>query len=220
MLAFVAVLMVGGLGLERAGILDWRAGVALAQGYAERWWLAPALALVTATLFAASLPGSVMVWVVGTLFPPQIAAPAFVAGGVAGAFVAYSVARVARNREGGATTDSRALRMLARRSDFATLLAVRLAPSLPHSAINLAAGILAVPRARFLVTTTLGLAIKGTIYVTAIRRASEVATLTEAISWRTLAPLVGLALLLMLGPPLLRRLRGCREPEANPVEPV
>lgn len=217
-LALVLLLMAGGLGLERAGILDGRAGVALAQEYAGRWWLAPVLSLVTAALFAASLPGSLMVWVVGALFPPQIAAPVFVAGGVAGAFAAYSVARAAGNRDGGAATDSRALRMLARRSDFATLLAVRVAPSLPHSAINLAAGILAVPRARFLVTTALGLAIKGTIYVTAIHRATDFATLTEAISWRTLAPLAGLAVLLMLGPLLLRRLRGQREPRTNPVQ--
>ncbi len=219
-LALVLVLMAGGLGLERAGILDGRAGVALAQEYAGRWWLAPALSLVTAALFAASLPGSLMVWVVGALFPPQIAAPVFVAGGVAGAFAAYSVARAAGNRDGGAATDSRALRMLAQRSDFATLLAVRVAPSLPHSAINLAAGILAVPRARFLLTTALGLTIKGTIYVTAIHRAADVATLTEAISWRTLAPLAALAVLLMLGPLLLRWLRGHREPREYPVEPA
>lgn len=210
-MALIALATVSGLGLERAGILDWRTGVALAQGHAASWWLAPALALVTAALFAASLPGSVMVWVAGIVFPPAVAAPIFVAGGVAGALGAYSLARAAGGSRDREADESRLLRLLARRSDFATLLAVRVAPSFPHSAINFAAGLLAVPRGRFLASTALGLAIKGTVYVTAIHQAATVATTQEAISWRTLAPLAGLTLLLLLGPPLLRRLRDRRE---------
>ena len=219
--------MLLGIGLERAGILDWRAGVALAQGYPGNWWLAPAVALVTAGLFSAGLPGSLMVFVAGILFPPTVAAPVFVAGGVAGALGAYSLARgVGRGRGWSAEhkePDGRLLRLLARRDDFATLLAVRVAPSFPHSAINLAAGLLAVPRARFLASSALGLAIKGTLYVTAIHQAAGAATMEGAVSWRTIAPLVGLALLLLLGPPLLRRLRERREksaPLAVPVEPA
>lgn len=218
-LALVALLALLGLGLERAGILDWHAGVALAQSHAGSWWLAPALALLTALLYAVSLPGSLMVWVVGVLFPPLIAAPIFVAGGVAGALGAYSLARAAR-RGGGDVEQNRVLRLLARRSDFATLLAVRVAPSFPHSAINLAAGLLAIPRGRFLVSTGIGLAIKGGLYVTAIHRAAGVSTLSEAISWRTLVPLAGLTVLLLLGPPLLRRLRRGSDAGTAPVEPT
>jgi uncharacterized membrane protein YdjX (TVP38/TMEM64 family) len=219
----VVLLAFAGFALERAGILDWRAGVTLAQSYAGNWWLAPALALVTALLYAASLPGSLMVWIVGILFPPAIAAPVFVAGGVAGAFGAYSLARTAGRgaaRRAGEAGESRVLRILGQRSDFATLLGVRVAPSFPHSAINLAAGFLGVPVGRFLVTTALGLAIKGTLYVSAIHQAAGVATMAEAISWRTLAPLAGLAVLLLLGPPLVRRLRERRPPVEPPVEPA
>lgn len=226
-LALVVVVMLLGIGLERAGILDWRAGVALAQGYAGNWWLAPAVALVTAGLFSAGLPGSLMVFVAGILFPPTVAAPVFVAGGVVGALGAYSLARgVGRGRGGSAEhkePDGRLLRLLARRSDFATLLAVRVAPSFPHSAINLAAGLLGVPRARFLASSALGLAIKGTLYVSAIHQAAGAATMEGAVSWRTILPLIGLALLLLLGPLLLRRLRERREksgPLAGPVEPA
>lgn len=205
-LVLVVLLALLGFALERAGVLDWRAGVALAQGHAGSWWLAPALALVTALLYAASLPGSLMVWVLGILFPPLIAAPVFVVGGVAGALGAYTLARSA-NRGGNEIEQNRVLRLLARRSDFATLLAVRVAPSFPHSAINLAAGLLEIPRRRFLVSTGLGLAIKGGLYVSAIHQAAGVATQAEAISWRTLVPLAGLAVLLLLGPPLVRWLR-------------
>ncbi len=207
-LGLVVLVLLLGFALERAGIFDWHAGLALARGYADRWWLAPALALVTALLYAASLPGSLMVWVFGILFPPAIAAPAFVAGGVAGAFGAYSLARAAGRSGGSAAEESQLLRILSRRSDFATLLAVRVAPSFPHSAINLAAGLLNVPRARLLCSTALGLAIKGTLYLGAIQRAAEAPTMEGAISWRTLVPLVGLALLLLIAPPLVRRLRG------------
>ena len=120
----------------------------------------------------------------------------------------------------GEVEANRVLRILARRSDFATLLAVRVAPSFPHSAINLAAGVLAVPRGRFLVSTGLGLAIKGGLYMSAIHQAAGVATVAEAISFRTLAPLVGLSALLLLGPPLLRWIRGERELKTGPVETI
>lgn len=199
------LLTAAGIVLERLGVLDWRAGVAIAQGYADRPWLAPALALITALLYATSLPGSMMVWVLGILFPPQVAAPLFVAGGVAGAFGAYSLARGAG--EVGSTEEHRLLRLLARRSDFVTLVAVRVAPGIPHSAINLAAGALRLPLGRFLASAALGLAIKGGLYVTAIHQAARVATVEEAISWRTVAPLVLLAATLLAVPPLLRRWR-------------
>jgi uncharacterized membrane protein YdjX (TVP38/TMEM64 family) len=215
LVAFAAAI---GFALERAGILDWRAGVALAEGHVDSWWLAPLLALVTAVLFAAGLPGSAMVFVAGILFPTAIAAPAFVVGGVVGAMGAYLLARAAGRSGGGEAGDGRLLRLLARRSDFATLLAVRVAPSFPHTAINFASGLLGIPLGRFLASTALGLAIQGTVYVSVIHQAAGAATMAEAISWRTLAPLAGLAALLLLGPPLLRRLRGELEPP-EPQEP-
>jgi len=217
-LALLATAIVAGIVLQRLGILDWHAGVALAQGYAGSWWLAPALALVTAALFATGLPGSMMVWVVGILLPPELAAPAFVLGGVAGAFGAYSFARTAGGRPESGVDDGRLFQILARRSDFMTLLAVRMAPGFPHSALNVAAGILRLPRGRFLGSTALGLALKGTLYVVAIHRATLLATLEEAISWRTVAPLAGLSLLLLITPPFVRRLRGPRAPAAVPGE--
>lgn len=209
-----------GFVLERMGILDWRTGVAYAQDYTGRWWLAPALAATTAGLFATSLPGSMMVWVVGILLPPEVAVAAFVLGGTAGSLVAQTLGRIAGGRRGRDPEEDRLLGLLARRSDFTTMLAVRVAPGFPHSAINVAAGVLGVPRMRFLVSTALGLAIKGTLYVTAIHQATRFAALDGAISWRTIAPLVVLSLLLLLGPPLVRRVRGPREPVAAPIEPA
>jgi uncharacterized membrane protein YdjX (TVP38/TMEM64 family) len=155
-----------------------------------------------------------MVWVLGILFSPAIAAPAFVAGGVAGALGAHTLARSASRSGGREERAGRLLRLLARRSDFVTLVAVRVAPGFPHSAINLAAGILELPLGRFLVASALGLAIKGTLYADAIHRAVESKTLEEALTWRTLAPLGGLALVLLLAPWLVRRLRGRDTPES------
>jgi uncharacterized membrane protein YdjX (TVP38/TMEM64 family) len=217
-LALVALAVVAGIFLERAGVLDWHTGVALAQRHADSWWLAPLLSLVTAALFATGLPGSLMVFVFGILYPPVVAAPLFVAGGVAGALGAYALARAAGGGAAAESDPGRLLRLFARRSDFVTLLAVRVAPSFPHSAINMAAGVLEIPPGRFLAATALGLAIKGTLYVSAIHHAALATTAEEAISWRTVAPLVGLTLLLLLGPPLARRLRAGREP-ASPTGP-
>ena len=63
-------------------------------------------------------------------------------------------------------------------------------------------------------------AVKGTLYVSAIHQATLVASPDGAISWRTLAPLVAISLLLVLGPALLRRLRPAAEPAPAPVEPA
>lgn len=214
LLALLLAIAVGAA-LERAGVLDWRSGLGLAQTYAGRWWLGPALALVTAVLFAAGLPGSLMVWIAGILFPPQVAVPLLVAGGVAGALGAAELARLAVASGARPEGDGRLLRLLARRSDFTTLLAVRVTPGFPHSAINFAAGALGVPRGRFLASTALGLTAKSALYATAIHRAARLATLDGAISWSTVAPLAAVAVLLLASPPLLRRLR----PASEPVEP-
>ncbi|MCL4837418.1 MAG: VTT domain-containing protein [Thermoanaerobaculia bacterium] len=202
--------------LGRAGLLDWRLGLALAEGHAGAWWLPPALALVTAALFAASLPGSLAIWVGSLLLPPALAAPAFVAGAVTGSFGAYRLAHLARGSGRGTASSRRLRRLLARRSDFTTLLALRMAPGVPHSAINLGAGLLGIPLGRFLAASALGLGVKGTLYAVAIHRAARLAAVEEALSWPTLAPLAGLALLLLLAPPLARRVRDRRPPPAEP----
>ena len=160
-----------------------------------------------------------MVWVAGILLPPAVAVPVFVAGGIVGSLGARWFAAIAGGARAAEADEGRLLQILTRRSDFATLLAVRIAPGFPHSAINVAAGILGVPWGRFLGATALGLAAKGTLYILAIHQATLVASLEDAISWRTLAPLAGLSLLLLLAPSLVRRLRRPREPAAVPVEP-
>ncbi len=219
LLGVLVLLALVGIGLERAGILDWRVGVTLAQQYSGSWWLGPALVLVTAALFAAGLPGSLMVWVFGVVFPPAAAVALFVVGGLAGALAAYSLARGAGRSTDSAAQDGRLVRLLGRRSDLATLVALRIAPSFPHSAINFGAGLLGIPRGRFLFATALGLTIKGGLYVSAIHQASQVASIEEAISWRTLVPLVGLTLLLLLGPPLARRIQQRRATTPGPLDP-
>lgn len=217
-LGLLVLLLVVGVVLERSGLLDWRTGVALARGHAGSWWLPPVLALATAALFAVGLPGSLMTWVAGILFPPLLAVPVLVAGGVAGAAAAYALARRAGVDVGEEDDERRVIRLLARRSDFTTLLAVRLAPGFPHSAINFASGLLGLPLSRFLASTALGLGLKGTLYVVAIHEAAQASSLDGAISWRTVTPLAGLTVVLLLAPRLLRPARDRREPATLPVE--
>lgn len=94
------------------------------------------------------------------------------------------------------------------------------APGFPHSAINFAAGMLRVPVGRFAAASACGMAVKGTIYVSAIHQATKVAALDQAISWRTAATLSGLALVLVALPPLLRFARGRVGVDGAPVEPA
>ncbi|OQC40875.1 MAG: SNARE associated Golgi protein [Acidobacteria bacterium ADurb.Bin051] len=204
--------------LARPELREWQQALAFAEGYAGRWWFAPALALVTALLFGASLPGSAVVWVAGLLLPPAVAVPTFVAGAVAGSCGAYWCSRQAR-AAGSPAARGRFARLFAARSDFPTLLALRLAPGIPHAALNLGAGYFGVPPGRFAASTALGLALKGGLYITAIHRAARLETLAEALRWPVLAPLALLALLLLFGPRLRARARA-HDREATRLETV
>ena len=215
-LALLLLLLVTGYVLERRGIFDWRSVVALAQSYADRWWLPPALALVTAALYTFTLPGSMMMIVTGVLLTPLTAIDGVRRGRRRRRLRRLQAGAPRRRDSERDGVAGRLLGILARRSDFLTLLAVRVAPGFPHSAINAAAGILNLPPGRFLASTALGLAIKGTLFITAFHEASRATTIEEAISWRTLAPLGALSLLLLISPPLLRRLRVNRAAPADP----
>ena len=89
--------------------------------------------------------------------------------------------------------------LLERQGDFFTLCALRVLPGMPHSAINYASGTLALPLARFLAATALGLALKSYLYSAAIAGAIGTAGPADLLRLDVLGPLVAIALLLLLG---------------------
>lgn len=218
LLAWIAPLvLVGGLALlgwPSLRTLEWSMVVAWAEAHGHTWWLPPALAAVMAGFLAFGLPGSVFIWVAGFLLPPLVATPVVLAGGVGGAAAAYALARGAGARLVPRARRERWIELMQPRGDFVTLVALRVAPGVPHAVVSFGAGLVEVPFRRYLGASIVGLVIKSSLYVTAIHRATHITSVRDLASWNTTAPLVLLTGILLLASQL-RASRGF-EPDPEP----
>src|SRR3970282_534326 len=159
-----------------------------------------------------------LLWVAALIFPPAAAAVILTAGGTSGALGAYLLPRrvtaldwaEARPRrpdhllarpgpalDRAEARQRRLYHLLERQGDFFTLCALRVLPGMPHSVINYAAGILALPLARFLSASALRLAVKSYLYSSALHAAARGASPAELMRPAVLGPLILIALLLL-----------------------
>jgi len=198
-LIVLAALAALGITLQALGWFDWRQALAWARGYAGDWRLPAAIVLVQAVLFTFGLPGSALVWLAAPLYPAPAAALILTAGGTAGALTAYLFARRLTRASFAEAREQRLFRLLEAQGDFLTLCALRVLPGIPHSVINYASGTLRLPLPRFLTATALALAVKTLLYSSAIHELAASSTPSDLLRTGTLAPLAGLALLLLLG---------------------
>ncbi len=173
------------------------------MAYGERFVTHPAtltlVILTQALLFTLGLPGSVMLWVVAPFMHPIKATLVLVVGSLAGCLGAYWFA----HRLGSSTRDSleekAAYRILRRHSDAFTQCALRLLPGFPHSVVNYAAGTLALPLTGFIIAIVVGMGLKWALYSSAIYALVEAGEGDLQLGFWQLSPLLGLAVLLILG---------------------
>ena len=83
------MLVTTGLMLELAGLLEPERLLHIARGYSDYWWLAVILVLLQIVLFTFALAGSVFLWVVAPIYPPEMATFILTAGGTLGGVGAY-----------------------------------------------------------------------------------------------------------------------------------
>jgi uncharacterized membrane protein YdjX (TVP38/TMEM64 family) len=205
----LAALVVLGIALEALGLVDWRLALEWARGRAGGWQLAAAIVAAQFLLYTFAQPGSALFWVAALVYPPPAATLILTAGGTSGALGAYLLARRLTRFDPAQARQQRLYRLLERQGDFFTLCALRVLPGMPHSVINYASGTLALPIARFLPATALGLAVKSYLYASALGGAAGAASPADLIRLEVLGPLVLIALLLLLGRFALgRRARG------------
>jgi uncharacterized membrane protein YdjX (TVP38/TMEM64 family) len=197
-LALLGALVVAGVLATHFGVIDWRDSAEWARSHSHRWWLPFAIVATMTLLFAFALPGMTMVWVAGIIYAPPVGVALVMTGGLAGALAAHHIAGTAGGAWAQERRDHRLMRLLRTRSDFLTLAAVRTLPTFPHSVINYSAGVLGVPLARFLTASALGLALKASVYVTAIHNAAHGGAVEDAFSLGVVAPLIVLALLFLV----------------------
>ncbi|MCC5886283.1 MAG: VTT domain-containing protein [Gammaproteobacteria bacterium] len=169
-----------------------------------------ALLLVHVAMFAFALPGSLMVWLVAPFLDFGPAVALLMVGSVLGAWAAWGMARwlgaTARARVAGHPV----YKLLSEASDPVTQTALRVLPGFPHSVINYAGGVLALPLPGFLGAALVGLTLKWMLYVSAIQALIEAGDDAGGPDALTLLPLLLLAAFLIGGRWLARRWRARR----------
>ena len=205
-LIIFGLLILIGIVLHQTGYFKEQFFLEIAETHLDKWWFIPLLILVTTSLYAFALPGSVMYVVAGLLYKPFLATLIVVAGGVSGAVAAYYLSGFLSKGTRSRIQSSKAFSIIQKHSDFATLGAVRMLPGFPHSIINYGSGILKTPLFIFIITATTGFAAKGYLYATAIHQATRIDG-DEGIGGLEMAiPLILLALLFLLSKILRKNL--------------
>ena len=204
-LAALGALIALGIALEALDVVDWSVALEWARAHAGGWRLPAAIVLAQLVLYTFAQPGSILFWVAALLYSAPVATLILTAGGTAGALGAYVFARRLTRLDVSAARGHRLFSILERQGDFFTLCALRVLPGMPHSAINYAAGTLALPLARFLSATALGLAFKSYLYSAAVGAATGSAGPSDLLRPDILGPLFAISVLLLLGRFLHRR---------------
>jgi len=193
-----------GILAQQMGWFDWQWLYEQCRQYAHMWWFPLAIIASMVVLFAFAQAGSMLFWVAGLFYETITATIIIVAGGVGGGLAAYAFSRRLSGGFARKLPSSRYFRFFRRHTDAATLCAVRITPNFPHSVINYGAGILGVPVPRFLITTCLGLTIKGFIYASIARNAATADGVTDILNLKTIGLLLVLAALFLAGKWILR----------------
>jgi uncharacterized membrane protein YdjX (TVP38/TMEM64 family) len=180
---------------------------------ANRWLALAAFMGLYVAVTALSLPGALfMTLAAGLLFGPWLGGAASLVSATLGASIVFLVCRTAF----GGTLAKRAGSGLAKieagiaKDAFSYLLVLRLVPAAPFFVVNIAAGLVRIPLATFVLASLIGMAPGSLVY------SSLGASLNHAFATgkepnlsiifepQILLPLVGLALLSLL-PILIRR---------------
>jgi uncharacterized membrane protein YdjX (TVP38/TMEM64 family) len=158
-----------------------------------------------ATSWAFALPASIFLFITPLLFAPHWSALITTIGCALGTAIGYAVARFIGGAWVDRFRDGRVHRFLMRHSSFMVLFAIRLTPSSPHGFINYGAGLARIPFLRFVVATTLALAIKSYVYAEAVHSTVGARSLFDALSAKTMLSLTAVAALAVIGHLLHRR---------------
>lgn len=175
------------------------------QSLRFNFW-APALIITAmAAAWAFALPASAFLFITPLLFPPHWSALITTAGCALGTTIGYAVARFVGGAWVARFRDGRLHRFLTRHSSFMVLFAIRLTPSSPHGFINYGAGLAEIPLGRFVLATTLAMALKSYVYAEAVHRTVGAKSLFDALTPRSMLSLFAVAVLAIIGHLLHRR---------------
>ena len=166
---------------------------------AEKPLFLAGVVLAMAVLFTFGLPGSLGLWLIAPFQPPLVATVLLVCGSVAGAFGAYQFSHRLRGEWEPEGFGKRVVDFLSRHGSWVTQIALRILPGFPHSVVNFAGGMLGLGLVGFLTAALVGLSIKWGVYAGAVHGLVEAVESDQALDITTLAPLLALSVLLLIG---------------------
>ena len=197
-LVIVILLIITGITLEVAGLLDTEKMLAIAREYSTNWWLILLLILLQTILFTFALAGSFFLWIVAPLYPPVMATFILTAGGTLGGITAYLFSKRLTDEWVSKIENSGTYKLLHKQDNFFTLFALRVFPAFPHALVNYSSGILNVKLSHFIAAAILGISIKTYIYADVIYNVSET-SIDDLLNFSTFGPLVLLSLITLAG---------------------
>lgn len=198
-LLIVCLLIVVGILLDVAGLLDADAMLTVARQYADYWWLALVLILLQTVMFTFALAGSFFLWIVAPLYPPAMSAFILAAGGTLGGVTAYLFSKRLTDEWIHRIESSHAYKLLHKQDNFFALFALRVFPAFPHSLVNYSSGILNVKLSHFVPAAMSGIYIKSYVYSEVIYNATTSASLDDLFDIATFGPLVLLSTIAFIG---------------------
>ena len=204
-----ALILVGILGagifLQQAGFFEAAGEFERIRPFAETWWAPLVAVILQLILYMFALPGSLVIWSLGAIYPPWAATLLIAAGGVAGSLAAYFFSAELSSSWAQKFTRSKVYKMIKGNAAFLQLFALRCLPGFPHSFINYSSGMLKVSLLNFVLSTALGFMIKGYIYCSAIYQAFHIEDGDKVISFSTAWPLLLLVIFLLASVILKKR---------------
>ena len=198
-LIIVALLIVAGILLEVAGLLDAEKMLIIAREYVDRWWLVLILILLQMILFTFALAGAFFLWIVAPLYPPAMSTFILTAGGTLGGVTAYFFSKRLTNEWIEKIEKSRTYKLLHKQDNFFALFALRVFPAFPHSLVNYSSGILNVKLSHFIPAAILGISIKSYIYSNVIYNTATSSSFEDLLDISTYGPLILLSTIVLIG---------------------
>ena len=174
----------------------------------------PAFILASALLTCALFPGPLLAGAAGLLFGTALGTPVAIAAATLGAVLAFCIARFVAHDAVQTLTGERLapVQEWIERRGFWAVLYARIAPGVPYSFVNYAAGLTRVSLPAFAAATAIGCAPRAFAY-TALGGSLDDLTSPEAI-----VAVVALVIMALAGAVLLRAERGRGAAAGSPLD--
>ncbi len=169
------------------------------EAASQNWWMPITLIGLMLIFYALALPGTLFILGAGAFYPPATATLISVIGGVTGGVAAFFLAQFLSSDWTRSLNQSYLFSILQRHSGFLPLCILRIFPGFPHSAINYSSGLLRKELSIFILSSIVGLSVKGFVYTSAVYNTTHLQTDGDNGIANAVWPLAAIVLLTLSG---------------------